>query len=168
MGVASPIDVRIYIRITQEGQMRIGWNVAKWVDAGRLHSSVPYVAEDIRRKEGRGEEADQPAGGGTDKDDDESPAVHWPVENNPDRHQVEQRLVHRDQAETDDKMMDLVHSLATEAHQQKPQQCERTIGRPRPGAGAGFPMRALSHHERLAVKAGLRAPAICGACRLSR
>ena len=38
------------------------------------------------------------------------------IEHHPDCDQVEQRLQHGDQAEADDEMMDLVHTLPAKGH----------------------------------------------------
>src|ERR1700722_4644331 len=56
VGITSAIDVRVNIQIAKECQVIIGWDVAVWIDSGGLNPSIPYVAEDIRREEGRGNE----------------------------------------------------------------------------------------------------------------
>ena len=92
--------------------MGIRRNVAKGIDAGRLHLSVPHIAENIGGKKRRGKETDQPAANGTDHDDGKGPAIHRPVKHQPNRYQVKLRLVHVDQPETDHEVMNLIHSLA--------------------------------------------------------
>ena len=116
MRIITAIDVRVDLKIAQESQMRVRWDVAKRIDAGGLHLPVPHVAKNVGREEGWGKETDEPAGDGADQDDQESSTIRRPVEHHPDCDQVEQSLEHGDTAKADDEMMNLVHTLAAKGH----------------------------------------------------
>jgi len=56
--MVSAVDEREHRGVTQGSQLRIGRAIAVWVYAGGLHASIPDIAIDIVRQEGRARQHD--------------------------------------------------------------------------------------------------------------